>query len=205
MQARAALVLGLSAGALAVLTVTAKDVHTEGSSSKPSSAALAAYVPPREKLSIYDGPSDLTVRPEEPSSLELAIRETRHTVTAAFSTTRAQAQKLVNEWIKVEQKIGGTIGRYKADDENYVPGVLYVTLAGFAGSILTKRRSLGLRALTPPAFALAAFVYLYPRTFRNIAQGGNIAYQPSGSGSRGFTFVDDAVKNVKDTIASIFK
>ncbi|KAJ3295778.1 hypothetical protein HK104_002338 [Borealophlyctis nickersoniae] len=126
------------------------------------------YVPPRTKLSIYDEPEDRVTVVEEPSKLELGIRQARHEVSRTFSSTRNQLQLGVNEWIKLEQKFTDTLKRYVDQDEKLLPGALYVTVAGFAGSIVAKHRSFPVRMLTPTGFAAGAFVYLYPRTAKNV-------------------------------------
>ncbi|KAJ3037616.1 hypothetical protein HK097_003465 [Rhizophlyctis rosea] len=126
------------------------------------------FIPPKKKLSIYDDAPEPVPLHDEPSKLELAIRETRHQVSDQFSSTRAQVQVAVDKWIRIEQSTAATVKQYAAPGEPLLPGALYVTVAGFAGSILTKHRALPLRLLAPTGLALGAFAYLYPRTTQNI-------------------------------------
>ncbi|RKO87243.1 apolipo protein O-domain-containing protein [Blyttiomyces helicus] len=135
------------------------------------------YVPPRQKPSIYDEPEFHPVVVEEPSKLELAIRETRYTVTDYFSSTRANVQTLVDRWISLERQITATVNEYTVPSEPFLPGALYVTVAGFAGSILARSRSFPLRFLSPLTLASGTFVYLYPRTAQNVYDRAPAAIQ----------------------------
>ncbi|KAJ3043302.1 hypothetical protein HDV00_005305 [Rhizophlyctis rosea] len=123
--------------------------------SSTADAQRPGFIPPRKKLSIYDDQPEPALAQPEPSRLELAIRQ-------------AQVQVAVDKWIDVEHKATATIKRYAAPGETLLPNALYVTVAGFAGSILTKNRSFPLRILGPTGLSLGAFTYLYPRTTHNI-------------------------------------
>ncbi|KAI8918554.1 apolipo protein O-domain-containing protein [Powellomyces hirtus] len=185
------LVAATATGGLITAAGTLGEVHTEGPKS--------VFVPRREKLSIYDAPQQDYIKVDEPSPLELAIRLTRWKVTDAFSSTRAQVQTVVDEWLKVEAKISETIQRYVAPEEKVIPGAIYVTLAGFAGSIVAKQRSLPARFAAPTAFATTAFIYLYPRTSRNIT---NSAYQ-SVTGNIHLPPITDSLPDISGTLNSI--
>ncbi|KAJ3021508.1 hypothetical protein HKX48_008365 [Thoreauomyces humboldtii] len=184
-----ALVVAAVAG-LAIVAGSSASLHAEGAvpPAPPAPPVLPAapsptkvYVPRREKLSIYDNPSREVVTIDEPTQLELAIRETRHSVTDVFASTRGQVQFLVDEWMKVERRVGLTAQRFVAPDEKFLPGAIYVALSGFAASIITKHRSLPNRILAPPALALTAFIAFYPGTARNVT---NASYQKATGDSR---------------------
>ncbi|TPX68693.1 hypothetical protein SpCBS45565_g02929 [Spizellomyces sp. 'palustris'] len=189
-----------SGGILSVAIGTMMVVHTEGATAKP-------YVPPRTKRSIYDDSEEDFVPVEEPTQLELAIRQTRHTVTNQFATTRAQIQTVVDKWIHLEQQVTGTTKKYIAPGEPFLPGAIYVTLSGFAGSILAKNRGLLYRAATPTTFALVSFCYFYPGTSRNIVSA---AYKSTTGRSEGPTFLDvvpqmsSAFASARDSLVSVF-
>lgn len=53
-------------------------------------------------------------------------------------------------------------------DEPLTPGAIYVLISGLTGSVLTRTRSLPIRFLAPPLFALAAAPYFLPKTSHNI-------------------------------------
>ncbi|KAJ3148221.1 hypothetical protein HDU89_004816 [Geranomyces variabilis] len=205
--ATAALTAG---GFLVATTAVSRPLHAEAAS--PASTALATtattpapstthvpvFVRPREKLSIYDAPKEDPIKPEEPSELELAIRETRYKVTAAFATTRSQVQKVVDEWLKVEAQAGAVVKKFVAPDEKLLPGAIYTTLAGFAGSILAKHRSLPARVAAPTALAATAFIYFYPHTSRNIT---NMTYQRA-TGTTGGPLITDSLPDLPAAVGS---
>ncbi|KNC97447.1 uncharacterized protein SPPG_07368 [Spizellomyces punctatus DAOM BR117] len=197
---RTAPFFAVSGGILSVAMGTMMVVHTEGETAKP-------YVPPRTKRSIYDDSEEEFVPVEEPTQLELAIRQTRHTVTNQFATTRAQIQSVVDKWIHLEQQVTGTTKKYIAPGEPFLPGAIYVTLSGFAGSILAKNRSLLYRSATPATFALVAFSYFYPGTSRNIVSA---AYKSTTGRSEGPTFLDvfpqmsSAFASARDLVVNLF-
>ncbi|KAJ3181897.1 hypothetical protein HDU85_003413 [Gaertneriomyces sp. JEL0708] len=150
------------------------------------SGKIIPYVPPKTKKSIYDNPEEEFKTVDETSELELAVRKTRHSVTAAFASTRSQFQGVVDSWIKLEQGVSDTVKAYAVPGEPLLPGAIYVTLAGFAGSIISKNRRFLIRAATPTAFTTAALAYYYPRTSRNVL----FASESTGSGKDGATIVD---------------
>lgn len=55
-----------------------------------------------------------------------------------------------------------------AETEPIFPGLLYVGISTLFGSILARPRSLPMRILTPPTFALTAMLYFLPNTSRNV-------------------------------------
>ncbi|KAI9351120.1 apolipo protein O-domain-containing protein [Zopfochytrium polystomum] len=124
---------------------------------------------PSQKPSIYDDAEDELVVVDQPTELELALRRTRHAVSAQFASTRAALQKTTDSWISFERRLRTFTGRYAVSNEPFLPGTLYVTLSLFAGSILAKNRSAVTRVLAPAAFTVAAFAYWYPETSRNLA------------------------------------
>ncbi|KAI9005965.1 apolipo protein O-domain-containing protein [Gaertneriomyces semiglobifer] len=177
------------------------------------SGKIVPYVPPKTKKSIYDNPEEEFKTVDETSELELAVRkvvtpifqqsligrcpvqicsvcpfyhQTRHSVTAAFASTRSQFQGVVDSWIKLEQGVSDTVKAYAVPGEPLLPGAIYVTLAGFAGSIISKNRRFLIRAATPTAFTAAALGYYYPRTSRNVL----FASESAVSGKDGATIVD---------------
>ncbi|KAJ3153661.1 hypothetical protein HDU86_005160 [Geranomyces michiganensis] len=204
----------LTTGGFLVATTASRPIHAEAASPAASSAVstpppstpVPVFVRPREKLSIYDAPKEDPIKPEEPSELELAIRQTRYKVTAAFAMTRSQVQKVVDEWLKVEAQAGAVVKKFVAPDEKLLPGAIYTTLAGFAGSIFAKHRSLPARIAAPTTLAATAFVYFYPHTSRNVT---NIAYQRA-TGTTGGPLITDslpdlpaAVKSAVDAVKSL--
>ncbi|TPX37610.1 hypothetical protein SmJEL517_g00631 [Synchytrium microbalum] len=131
----------------------------------PSSLICAegnVFQSPKAKLPIYDQPEKQRVIIEEPSTLEVMIRESRHTVTDAFSTTRQSIQHVVDEWIGYENKLKDVVVSYADKGDTLLPGGIYVTIGFFAGSILSRNRNFVWRTLFPLGIALTTFAYNYP-------------------------------------------
>ncbi|KAF9941672.1 hypothetical protein BGZ67_004245 [Mortierella alpina] len=55
-----------------------------------------------------------------------------------------------------------------AAEEDLMPGLAYVALAGLTGSVIARQRSALLKVLSPFAFASAAGLYFLPHTTRNL-------------------------------------
>lgn len=56
-------------------------------------------------------------------------------------------------------------------EEPLIPALIYVTLAGFTGSIIARKSNFVYRFLSPVALALGASAYCIPRTTNNILMG----------------------------------
>ncbi|KAH6569760.1 hypothetical protein BASA83_007821 [Batrachochytrium salamandrivorans] len=192
------------------------------SSHQSSDTSTAVFRFPTKKLSIYDYPSTsittgiqtntyeepasnpqnrlsilsrLTSNQDQPNDLELLIRKARIETTAAFASTRDQAQSLVNHWLVLEKCAQGVVDKYHEPTENYLPGLIYVTIAGFAGSIVTKNRFVLFRLLAPAVGSLAAFGYHFPATLQNIAK------QRDASAGQPFKFANlSIVKMANDAL-----
>ncbi|KAI7824803.1 hypothetical protein BC939DRAFT_449273 [Gamsiella multidivaricata] len=63
----------------------------------------------------------------------------------------------------------GSTGAYV--EEPLVPALLYVTVAGMAGSIIARKSNFVFRFLSPLALALGASAYCIPRTTNNVLHG----------------------------------
>jgi MICOS complex subunit MIC26 len=57
----------------------------------------------------------------------------------------------------------------KESGEKLMPGVIYVLVAAMAGSIVTRNRTIFLRATAPLALGIGAANYVLPNTTHNIA------------------------------------
>ncbi|EGF83623.1 hypothetical protein BATDEDRAFT_34297 [Batrachochytrium dendrobatidis JAM81] len=167
-------------------------------SSNPSSTPGSTSIPhpfrfSSSKLSIYDSPElqcptkptttphdsspyrtfstirTLATFQDKPNDLELLIRDARLETTKAFASTRVQAQGIVNHWLALEKSAQDVVGTYHEPTEDYIPGLIYVTIAGFAGSILAKNSNILVGLLAPVAGSMGAFAYYFPTTLQNIA------------------------------------
>jgi organizing structure protein 2 len=81
------------------------------------------------------------------------------------------AQKQVDErlerYLRVEKDVTSTVASLRADNEDILPGGIYVLISTLTGSILARRRGILIRATAPVLFGLGAFRYFLPGTYRN--------------------------------------
>ncbi|KAF9177371.1 hypothetical protein BGZ51_008855 [Haplosporangium sp. Z 767] len=67
-------------------------------------------------------------------------------------------------------------GTALAPEEELMPGLVYVAIAGMTGSFITRQKGLLLKTLAPVAFASAAGYYFLPHTTRNLLGVNQDAY-----------------------------
>ncbi|KAH6592332.1 hypothetical protein BASA61_004655 [Batrachochytrium salamandrivorans] len=193
------------------------------SSHQSSDTSTAVFRFPTKKLSIYDYPSTsittgiqtntyeepasnpqnrlsilsrLTSNQDQPNDLELLIRKARIETTAAFASTRDQAQSLVNHWLVLEKCAQGVVYKYHEPTENYLPGLIYVTIAGFAGSIVTKNSEICLVSTSCSSCRVSGCIWIpFPATLQNIAK------QRDASAGQPFKFANlSIVKMANDAL-----
>ncbi|CAG8568676.1 178_t:CDS:2 [Ambispora gerdemannii] len=124
----------------------------------------------KKKLNIYDDPRPEIVVVETPTKIEETIRQTRFKAKKALEDTENQFRQVSDRWISIEQKTERAINDVVSPKERLIPEVLYVGVAGLAGSVLAKNRGAFLRLTTPIVFTIAASYYFLPITSRNIAR-----------------------------------
>ncbi|CAG8508939.1 5728_t:CDS:2 [Acaulospora colombiana] len=100
------------------------------------------------KLSIYDDPKPDIVLVESPSRLEQSIRQSRIRIAQSH-----RIRDIKDKWIEVEQNTERTVKEVIAPDERVKPEILYIAVAGLAGTIVARNPS----------------YYFIPQTTRNIA------------------------------------
>ncbi|KAI8928850.1 apolipo protein O-domain-containing protein [Entophlyctis helioformis] len=195
--------LGLGLGVAASLAACAAVVRAEPAQPAQPAQPVATFRVVPKKLSIYDDElPPAAPAPEKPTELELFIRDARHETTKAFASTRQQIQEAVDQWIAVEKQAETVIKRYREPSEDLLPGLLYVTIAGFAGSIVTKNSNILLRLIAPTAGSAAAFTYFFPATSRNIVtQRPAASYPPVQPGDFSPSkMLNDALDKVAATL-----
>ncbi|RKP25326.1 apolipo protein O-domain-containing protein [Syncephalis pseudoplumigaleata] len=119
----------------------------------------------REKLGIYDEPVATHVdQTPQPSRLQLLLGEAREKATNISHDATTQSKQFVDKVIDAEKEVERTVRKVHARDEPMMPNLLYIGLAGLAGSILASRRSVLARIFFPPIAALGAAFYFMPKT-----------------------------------------
>jgi len=106
---------------------------------------------------------------ESPSRLEQGIRQARVRIAQAATDLEHRAHNVENKWIEVEQNTERTVKEVIAPNERMKPEVLYIAVAGLAGTIAARNRNILIRIASPILFTVAASYYFIPQTTRNIA------------------------------------
>lgn len=130
-------------------------------------------------LSAYDKKEDpVYLVPEPPSELQTRIKEVRVFLRTKGRELDGALRETVDQIIMFEHKAESTIRRLKAKDEDLVPGVVYIGTATLFSSILTRRRALPIRAITPLLFAVVSSRIFLPKLSSNIADLA-YSYEPA--------------------------
>lgn len=121
------------------------------------------------KTEIVNG---VTVRTAD--NLEKYIKEGRAWVAEKTEQGQAQADSVFEKYLKAEKSVTSTVAEIKSDDEDILPGGIYVLISALSGSILARNKNLLFRGITPLVFGLGAFKYFLPQTFENT---GNLVWK----------------------------
>ncbi|ORX85166.1 hypothetical protein K493DRAFT_307330 [Basidiobolus meristosporus CBS 931.73] len=124
--------------------------------------------PEETKLSIYDEPVVPVVVIEESTRLETLGRHLRGVLKDNLNYVQNQVQGLVNEWIRVEQRVETTVKQIVPRTEKVFPGAFYILVSGMAGSIFARKRNVLFKIAAPITFATASSFYFLPKTSRSV-------------------------------------
>lgn len=136
-----------------------------------------------DKLPAYgstDSLSEWETAELAPLPLQTHVAVVHRSIATSLLTAGAYAQAGIDRWIAAERAVARSIGAVRDPRELIVPNAFYVAAGGFGGSILANARgTLPARFLYPPAGLMAAFVYFYPQTAKNVAKRGlDAIYEP---------------------------
>lgn len=95
------------------------------------------------------------------------VQVAREHINAAIDETTRVSGNLFDRYIQDERGVVNTVASLKDENEEVLPGTIYVVVAGLTGCIISRRRNILLRGITPLIFATGAFAYLLPKTFDN--------------------------------------
>ncbi|KAI8867504.1 hypothetical protein GQ42DRAFT_164744 [Ramicandelaber brevisporus] len=151
---------GLTAG-LSLTYATSSPAFCEPSSSTHQSPS---------KPSIYDEEKRVIIAELPPTRLEKFVEATRERADFAYDMARLHSQLVVDRWIELEQAVESRIKRTIPESDKFLPGAMYVTVAGLAGLVVSRNRGFLLRFTTPLAFAAASAFYFMPGTANNVAK-----------------------------------
>ncbi|KAJ9107177.1 hypothetical protein QFC19_002837 [Naganishia cerealis] len=149
-----------------------------------------------QKPSIYPTPDPPIVLVEEQPQLAANVRVVREAVQDVARDVTGWVERGVGEWVRWEgvveryefEAIVGpprisvfvfrgqrsvVIERQRESsvlpkDEPLTPGILYIGVAGLAGSVLARNRNILVRLLLPPTLLVASSPYFLPQTSANV-------------------------------------
>ncbi|GHJ89446.1 hypothetical protein NliqN6_5848 [Naganishia liquefaciens] len=128
----------------------------------------SSTLPLQDKPSIYPSPHATVTLVESPPPLAAHVRVAREAVTDVMGDAKVQINKAVDRWVKWERVVEREVKSVIAKDEPLTPGILYIGVAGLAGSVLARNRNILVRLLLPPTLLVAASPYFLPQTSANI-------------------------------------
>ncbi|KAJ3069439.1 hypothetical protein HDU98_007483 [Podochytrium sp. JEL0797] len=164
-------------------------------------------IPPRKRLSIYDEPSTpVVLAPAKPSAVEVALRSTRHSVSATFAETRTTLQSYATAYIDFEQRTLASLRPFTSPSEPLLPNALYVALATSGGLVMTASSKRAMpRIVVPMGLGAAAVAWWYPQTSQKVlgavASKTGIDTQWAALTSS----VNKSVEDAKTTMSSQYK
>ncbi|KAF9584417.1 hypothetical protein BGW38_006529 [Lunasporangiospora selenospora] len=135
--------------------------------------ALAEGRERKQKLPIYDEPEPEMMVKEEPTRLDEALRAAREETDRQILGMKHHLQMVTNKVVDFEKDAETSIKSVLVREEEVMPAAIYVVVAGFAGSILSSRRNILLRFLTPVAFSAMAFGYFFPASSNRLIAKAN--------------------------------
>jgi len=128
----------------------------------PSSSA-------KQKLPIYPKPDPEIQLVRTDSELARHVGVSREYATSTYLDAQSKVHSAVEKWIGVETAVERQVKEIIPADEPMTPGLLYVGVATLTGSVLSRRRSLPIRVLLPPAFFAISLAYFLPKTSHNLS------------------------------------
>lgn len=114
------------------------------------------------KTEIVDG---VTVRTNE--TLEKTIQTGRTWLNENVEKGQEKVDSVFESYLAAEKSATSTIAAIKEDDEDLMPGAVYVLISALSGSIAVRNRNILLRGVAPVVFGAAAFKYFLPQAYEN--------------------------------------
>lgn len=99
--------------------------------------------------------------------LEKYVQLGRKWLHSNVEASKDELNKGLNQYIKAERNVTSTVAHLKDDEEDLLPGAIYILVAALSGSIVARNRNVLLRAVSPVVFGVAAFSYFLPKTYNN--------------------------------------
>ncbi|KAL2123235.1 hypothetical protein VTJ04DRAFT_3690 [Mycothermus thermophilus] len=148
-----------------------KPAPSTPSSSEPETETPSLLPPPSSPPSSEPLPPS-TRAPTPTDRLAAQIRRARLFAYSQACVAEDAVNDVMSRAFALEQSFTSTLASLappRESGERLMPGLVYVLVAGMAGSIVARRRGIVLRALTPLAFGYGAAWTVVPITMGNVA------------------------------------
>ncbi|CAJ0753376.1 23001_t:CDS:10, partial [Entrophospora sp. SA101] len=134
-----------------------------------SNASVYAEEQNPKKLKIYDDEEPEIVLVETSTKLEESIRDTRIKIIKSSKELEKKINNITDKWIEKEKHAEKLLKEVISPDEKLMPNVLYIAVAGLAGTIVARNSNILVRIISPLLFTVSSSYYFLPKTSRNIA------------------------------------
>lgn len=99
--------------------------------------------------------------------LEKNISVVRKWLLQQSEKAQQEVDSVFRRYLHVERSVTSTIVDLKPENEDILPGGIYILITALSGSILSRNRSILARGIAPVVFGVGAFSYFLPQTFKN--------------------------------------
>lgn len=147
-----------------------KPIYDENDESETVAPAPGTVVPSQlaakeQNLTKSEVVNGVTVRSNE--NLEQYIGKGRAWLEDKAEVGQKKADNVFERYLSAERNVTSTIAAIKSDEEDLLPGAIYVLVATLSGSVLARNRNFLVRGITPLICGAAAFKYFLPDAFGN--------------------------------------
>lgn len=104
-----------------------------------------------------------------PSFIEAPLASIRTTLNSWINITETKIDTLTTNFHTQEQHFASTTANLYNHEEDLLTSGVYILIAGFTGTIITRRSNLFLKGVVPTALAFITFKLTLPKTFSNTA------------------------------------
>ena len=143
------------------------DDDQESEAIAPAAGTNRPAAPAAEDLALTKSEivSGVTVRTSD--VLEKTISKGRTWLYGKAEQGQQKADNAFEKYLNVEKNVTSTIAEIKSDEEDLLPGSIYVLVSTLSGSILARNRNVLVRGIAPILFGTVAFRYFLPQTYEN--------------------------------------
>ncbi|PVU86425.1 hypothetical protein BB560_006721 [Smittium megazygosporum] len=105
---------------------------------------------------------------DPPTRLELYVKKCREYVSGKVGEAKSESQKLVSKLHEYENEAINSVNSVRGQNESFLPGAVYVSVAAMAGSIIFRKSNILVRFCSPLVFGTTATYFAFPDTFKNV-------------------------------------